>query len=564
MEAVQDDAREAIRDLELSRTLDTRRTVRRVALAILCLVVLGVPAAARPDAALLWFRRSVLLSDEAWPRKTRLVIQGFTGRRTWVPRGSDLSVIVKAAGVIPRRAEIRYRYESGRRQKALMHRLGESEFKHEFRRILQPIQFDVRGGDGRTAPHFVDVVERPQVKEVSLQATPPAYTGIPPFSIGREQGEARLPAGSRLRLQGETAEDVVEVTLHLGEVSHPVTLTGGRSFSADLLPRQSGILRIGLKDARGLGDLRPVQIRVRVVPDTPPKVRLRLRGIGDMVTPEARIPLEIRVRDDHGIRSAAIRWKLGAATEESAHPLDLPSMNEKEADLLHRWEISDHALPAGEFLTFRSEARDGDVVSGPNPGTSETYTLKVVTVEEFSAEMVRRRQEQSREWKRIIGEEEKARDALRAEGVEKKELQRIERSQRLILRQTDGVADRLGQILEEMRNNRIADPGQARRIREAVIEPLRALADGPIPASADALAAAREASAPDRPSLLKISDGMDRIVVEMERILASMLKIESFTEIVTQARSILKLHRDAQEKARQEYRKKIEDLFKEF
>lgn len=575
MEAVEDEAREATGRVDFLRTLDDRRRRWTLAAAVFSVIVVGTPAIIFPAYARLWFQRTVLLSEEEWERKTSFTVRGFDDRRIWVPKGGDFAVIAEAKGLIPRRVVIRYRYESGTSGKAVMHRLGRNEFKHEFHRILEPIRFHLRGGDGRTSPHTIDVVERPRVEEILLTGHPPAYTREAPIHVRQGHPEVRLPAGSDLKIAGKATKAIVEATVRLGEEAHPAKIAGERLFTLELSPKESAPLEVRLKDPIGLEDDRPVRMHVRIVNDRPPKLKLRLQGIGDMVTPQAVVPAAIHLEDDYGIDSADLLWKISSGEGEAAIPLGGVEEGTRLSDLPYRWELSPLSLPTEQFLTFRVAARDyRDLpgTDGPNVGSSETYTLKVVTIDEFSTEMIRRQQEQRRELERVLAREKKDRDILRSLAAEEapdskataKALETNERSQRLAVRQADGIADRLGQILDEMLNNRVAEIQDARLIADKVIDPLRALAEGPMTESAEEIAEARASADHSPASLLKKAETYDRIVTEMERILSNMLRIEGFTEIIARVRTIIQVHTEAREEAERLYRKKIEELFKEF
>lgn len=575
MEAVEDQARETASRLDFLRTLDAGHLRRWMAAAALSVLFVGILSALHPAQTVLWFRRAVLLSEEEWPRKTSFVVSGFEERRTWVPKGGDFTVVAEAKGLVPRRVQIRYRYGAGGTRKAVMHRLGRNEFKHEFHRILEPIRFHLRGGDGRTSPHLIDVVDRPRVEEILLTGHPPAYTREPTIHVQKGHAEARIPEGTRLKIAGKATKEIVRATVRLGEKDHPAALTGGRLFSLDLSPKESAPLEVHLRDPIGLEDDRPVRMHVRIVKDRPPKLKLRLQGIGDMVTPEAVIPMTIQIEDDYGVASMELRWRISSNEEEGAIPLDGIDPGDRKAERPYRWEISPLSLPTGEFLTFHIAAKDFmdlDAEAGPNVGRSETYTLKVVTIDEFSSEMIRRQQEQRRELEQVLAREKKDREAIRAIAEQEGEigeataraLEANERSQRLAVRQADGVANRLRQIVDEMLNNRVAEIQDARLIGEKVIDPLRDLADGLMTQSADEIADLRASGELSGPSLLKLVETYDRIVTEMEMILGNMLRIEGFTEIVARVRTIIQLHSEAREEAERLYRKKIEELFKEF
>ena len=71
-----------------------------------------------PHAFGTWTRRSLALSQELWPRRTRLTVEGFENGTAKVARGADLHLVVKAdtqMPLVPRVVHVRYRTEGGAR-----------------------------------------------------------------------------------------------------------------------------------------------------------------------------------------------------------------------------------------------------------------------------------------------------------------------------------------------------------------------------------------------------------------------------------------------------------------
>ena len=74
-----------------------------------------------------WARRALALSNELWPRSTRLEVKGFPGGVQKVARGADLEVVARADATmpqVPQVVEVRYRTEGGGRGRATMDRRG--------------------------------------------------------------------------------------------------------------------------------------------------------------------------------------------------------------------------------------------------------------------------------------------------------------------------------------------------------------------------------------------------------------------------------------------------------
>ena len=94
----QRDALERASNVDLGKVFNTAPLVRRVSLAAIALVVAAVVfAVAVPEALAIWARRTLLISDELWPRQTHLLVEGFDRERSQVKiaRGSDWKLAVQ-------------------------------------------------------------------------------------------------------------------------------------------------------------------------------------------------------------------------------------------------------------------------------------------------------------------------------------------------------------------------------------------------------------------------------------------------------------------------------------
>ncbi len=126
-----------------------RNSVAAGILLVFSVLVFGIVF---PNAFATWTAAAWHLSDELWPRLTRLEIDGFPGGVRKVARGSDVDIVVRADTSMPRVpkvVEIRYREEGGVRGRATMNRIGMAdpskdryqEFLYTRRNVLSPITF---------------------------------------------------------------------------------------------------------------------------------------------------------------------------------------------------------------------------------------------------------------------------------------------------------------------------------------------------------------------------------------------------------------------------------------
>ena len=193
-------ARSAAAATALVAGVDQRRIFRQARLrrlaaaAVAALATVAVLVAVRPDVARTWFRRSVLLAAEPWPRRTHLEAEGFVDGVRKVSRGGDVDVIVHARGVDgpPPAVDLRLRTAAGWKTVRMGTRGGATDagqtFGHVVEGVADDLRLEIRGGDARLRNLQLVAVEPPAVERVEIEAEPPAYLG----------GPARRPPVSRL------------------------------------------------------------------------------------------------------------------------------------------------------------------------------------------------------------------------------------------------------------------------------------------------------------------------------------------------------------------------------
>lgn len=587
----------AAEGVDVRDVLDARARRRNLAVAFGAVALVAVGAAAFPETARLWFRRNVLLAQEAWPQKTHLDVRGAEACCIVMARGDDLVIEVEAdpGGVVPDVVMLDYRPEGGATSSEPMVITGDAEFTTTFRSVLEPLRFRARGGDAETPWHEVRLVDRPAVEALELRATPPEYTGREPRPLASNVGIHAVLAGSTLRLEGRATKDLAEADLAFGrEAPRPLQRTGPRDFAADLPPEtlRDGTYAITLVDTAGFASGRPARFSVKIVPDRAPTARAGLDGIGDLIVPVATVPLRCTVRDDHAVERAELVFAALGEQDAVPAPSRAPlagtegQLGGKEVETVHRLEAAPLALAPGDHLVVHVEAWDNDTVSGPKVGRSGNFSLRVVSEAEMRADLLRREQEQRLELERLLRDQRKLLEDSRAlaaalargdppdlTGPERDTLAGAERRQRLVGGRCTAVARAFGQILDEVRNNHLDNEGGAlhARLEERIIVPLDTLARRQVLTAADHLDLALKAlKAPGRASgdVTEMRERLAAAATEQEaatRVLAEvlrhMVKWEGYQEAVRLLRDVLRTQKDVNEETVREYERRIRRLF---
>ena len=421
-------------DLRLRHIFDLRPLVRRLALAALLtasVLAFGLQAS---TALGTWARRNLLLSDELWPRKTRLMVAGFgEDHRIKLARGADFDLLVRAeAGAereVPELVEIRY-LQGGARGRDNMSRSGQAvpgqdefqNYNYTFKDVLTPVEFYVRGGDDRQGPYFLDVVDSPTVGQMILHCEYPAYMQRSPRDIP-VAGAMQLPRGTRVTIEGQTNKDVVQVQIDdLVDEATPIT------HKLDLADRPADArrtfeyviesldgdktLRFTLLDTDGIRSRDPVRLALSAAADEAPQVGAQLHGIGSAITARARLPMVGEITDDYGLSKA---W---FAFHVDDNPAQLQALvtridGQDRVQLDEALEVEPLGLVPKQKLHLTLEAADTYALAdAPNKGASQHYLLDVVTPEQLRSLLEARELLLRRRFETIIQDTTENRNAL--------------------------------------------------------------------------------------------------------------------------------------------------------
>jgi hypothetical protein len=636
---------ERIEDVRLRKVFNPGPLRRSTSGAAITAASIVVWASLFPGAMITWAQRNLLFSDELWPRSTHLVVEdGFAGGVAKVARGADFTVIARADTrwpSIPQLVEVRYRTEGGARDRKPMSREGTAdpardryqEYSYTFQGVLTSIRFDVVGGDDRVSDLRIEVVDSPTISEMSLSCQFPPYMGRSERTLP-VTGVMQLPLGTRITVQAKANKDLVGVQVDAFSGDQPARprLLGPKDIAADrrsfgyvveALPGDTTLL-FTLFDADGIKSREPVRLALAAAADEPPQLSVRMDGIGSAITPAVRIPLVGRITDDYSIGRV---WTetIVDQHEPTSQPLIAPA--KPVADLeLHdaALEAGDLKLRAGQKLVLSVKAADTyDLGSGPHVGSSERWTLDVVTAEQLRTMLEARELVLRQRFEVILREVTETHDLLlridfapaagsttgssaekqpaeapgddarqpaaeprgaAAKGsepgdqpnVDEKDLsperqlalhglrvQRALQNSRKNAHETLGVAESFDDLRKQLVNNRIDTEELKLRLESGIARPLHHIAEEMFPELQQRLDRLQEALAdPQRGPQHRdrAQQQAEEILLAMQQVLDRMIALEDFNEAVELLRAIIKMQDDLHDQTKQRHKQKIREL----
>jgi hypothetical protein len=408
------------------------------------------------------------------------------------------------------------------------------------------------------------VLDPPALEKLLITWTPPAYLGSDP----REAPPVRIvqiPRGSAVEIactctkplsaatmvaveSGGSAAETLLATLSAAELAAgagPPSAAGrtivGRVAALDA----DRTIVVRFTDTDGLSNREPVTFTLSALPDEPPQVAMRLRGISTAVTPRARVPLVGTISDDHGLGAAAVRLKVADGSETSLPVARVrvgDAVVELPADAAEVVQLEPLELAVGRRLEVSVTAADSCTLGGgPNAGTSDVWSLDVVAPETLVAMLEAREILLRRRYESCVADLTQARDgfaapvgdAAAADGDDPAAASaRLADATARAAGETADLAEAFRGIHLEFTNNQLITPELEARLIAQIAEPLATLAMQDLPALAKACR-----GGVGRQDLVRRAD---EVLARMRAVLDKMMELESFNEVVERLRGMIR------------------------
>lgn len=362
----------------------------------------------------------------------------------------------------------------------------------------------------------------------------------------------------------------------------------------------NGTLLVTLHDEDDIVSADPARLIVSAINDEPPVIETGLRGIGSSITHQATIPIQGTISDDHGVAEARFEYRI--EPKEALEPREFRSKPEltRKFPLQERFEVLPLDLKIGTKLVVSVVAADADNLTGPHRTQGERYTFTIVSNDELLALIASREINLRHRFEQILSELQNARKDVQLHRTRHEEVIKLrkgddggltaeERRKRLATaeeqvntaaarvlsivaknaNETVSVEQAFRDIREELENNAVPDVRRLLdRLDNGIISPLHSVntidynnTEGALKLLKQALdRQATEGTAGQPVSLGRFDEASDQLgitIEHMQAVLAQMMKLESFNEVVQMLREIIKQQEELEAKVKDERKKKL-------
>jgi len=231
-----------------------------------------------------------------------------TGKQV-VGRGESIKIAASLMGIPVKKASLLLEPEQGDLQTISLapRNDNQNQLTYRLRSVKQPLRYRFRAGDGQSPWYEIIVADRPQIANVIMTLTPPAYTRKAPKVINKLPRRLTVLEGSHLEIAFKPKQPVQSLELKLSD-DHRQQLTpdhqGWYRWQTTLSKNIS--FQPLLTEQHGLTNLRPPLCEIRCRPDKPPVVKILTPTNQMAVRPNETIPVTFIASDDVGIQQAEL------------------------------------------------------------------------------------------------------------------------------------------------------------------------------------------------------------------------------------------------------------------
>lgn len=596
--AVLDDA-SALEEIDLKETLNVSRRRKLVSVWIGAVALAVLFYYLFPSLTGVWTKRWFAGSDERWPQRTYLSVLGLNDQGKFlVPRGeatilevdaqpefapveggwrvpgrSDTFIIPgssKPHSDIPESVSIEYRSAGGAGKRGIFTHYEAGRFRYELPPLVERATFSLRGGDDWTGTMQIEPIDRPAIRDLTITAWIPGRSEPEIHHAGRDDSQLLFLPTTRLELALESDQPLSAARIVTqADDGPPLEQIDPMHYRAKWKLKISTTLEFQLTGQRAGLTSKPFFLTIGLLIDRPPRVGIRLSGVGRRVTPQARLPLAIHAVDDFGIaeifsdveHTQLVDSKPQSSmhqpyAEKPAAKGEIPPTDTETQTTIKLLGLN---VAAGNTIRIRGRATDTNVL-GAQDGVSRWLMLQVVTPEELFYEILTRQREQRARFRKALdlakGQMETIQKVSQSDGAAS-----LSRVHQVVARQVGQISSQLDATLQEMINNDLSSPQARDLLESAILAPLRKLHDeafAEVGQKIQSLLANPDLREADRQDLLAAQQA---VVSQMQKILAQMSQWESFVDVISQLRQIIKSENDLLEATKKVLKERIQGTF---
>ncbi|MDX2129039.1 MAG: DUF4175 family protein [Chloroherpetonaceae bacterium] len=246
--------------------------------------------------------------------------------------------------------------------------------------------------------HRIALLQIPSVNFFQLSIKPPGYTGLQPVKIEPNFGDATVIRGSEIELNLRASTALLKARTIIDSPLPDVIEMSVRSDSAKvkLSIRENTTYRFLIEDKNEVkGELSP-KYQIKAIGDNPPELKVVAPSTPEFDIPQSmKLPVIANLRDDFGFSRFSLFYRNSKSNykepeqfySELILSLESAEGSKTEKRINYQFDLSKIQISEGDELEFYLQVWDNDAVLGFKSVKSETFKLRLPTLDELYTEV---------------------------------------------------------------------------------------------------------------------------------------------------------------------------------
>jgi hypothetical protein len=302
--------------------------------------------------------------------------------------GDSLTVSVRVSGRMPENIALMTQSQGGDWHRIAMDSDAQDAYSVRLDSLRDDTLFYVQGSTGRSTQYKITVTRPPALRSLRAVYRYPPYTARPPATEVVNAAGLHGLAGTGVALQIVSNRDLAagELTVRTidgGTQRFPLQIAAGSAVAADAQFKlvRPGDFQLALTATDGQVNPDAAHGKIVIEKDQRPSVWFTFPAQDLMVTPDMKVPLRLQAEDDNGVQQVEVHRIINDLSDS---PRDFPSAPPvKKIGATVEMDMGALGVRPGDQITYHATVYD-NAPGKPNIGESETYTIKVVSSEEFA------------------------------------------------------------------------------------------------------------------------------------------------------------------------------------
>jgi hypothetical protein len=308
---------------------------------------------------------------------------------TEVIRGETVPIIIHAAGSLLKNIFINTREEGVSKFESTALQLTDAGvFKYSLQNLRSSTIY-YASAEGVESPEYkITVLDRPIIRSLQIILNYPLYTRIPFKTLDENIGDVMALPGTRVSLKILSSKILSDAELKFSDsIKLKLNVAGNEANCSFPLFKEKDY-KISIKDEVGLLNIDPIEYHLKIIPDDFPAVAILAPGKNVDINENLMLSLLVRIKDDFGFSKLRLAYRLAQSRYEKPSDefsfLDIPLKSNEQTtqEIWYEWNLAGLNLVPEDILSYYFEVFDNDNISGPKSSRSETYFVRLPSLDE--------------------------------------------------------------------------------------------------------------------------------------------------------------------------------------